>query len=36
VDNSIVERLVKEGFFEKTFGAKVKAEQQSRSKQALR
>jgi len=36
VDNSIVERLVKEGFFEKTFGATVKAEQQSRSKQALR
>ena len=36
VDNSIVDRLVKEGFFEKTFGAGVKAEQESRSKQAMR
>jgi hypothetical protein len=29
-------KLVKEGFFEKTFGAGVKAEQESRSKQAMR
>src|SRR6185436_3873726 len=36
VDNSIVDRLVKEGFFEKTFGAGVKSEQDSRSKQAMR
>ena len=36
VDNSIVDRLVKEGFFEKTFGAGVRAEQQNRSRQALR
>lgn len=36
VDNSAVDRLVKEGFFEKTFGASVKAEQESRSKQAMR
>ena len=36
IDNSIVDRLVKEGFFEKTFGASVKAEQESRSKQAMR
>ena len=36
VDNSIVDRLVKEGFFEKTFGAGVKSEQESRSKQAMR
>jgi ABC-type nitrate/sulfonate/bicarbonate transport system substrate-binding protein len=36
VDNSVVDRLVKEGFFEKTFGAEVKSEQESRSKQAMR
>jgi hypothetical protein len=36
VDNSVVDRLVKEGFFEKTFGAGVKSEQESRSKQAMR
>lgn len=36
VDNSIVDKLVKEGFFEKTFGAAVKSEQESRSKQAMR
>ncbi|HTG74188.1 MAG TPA: hypothetical protein VMB70_10480, partial [Terriglobia bacterium] len=36
VDNSVVDRLVKEGFFEKTFGASVKSEQESRSKQAMR
>ena len=36
VDNSVVDKLVKEGFFEKTFGAGVKSEQESRSKQAMR
>ena len=36
IDNSVVDRLVKEGFFEKTFGASVKSEQESRSKQAMR
>lgn len=36
VDNSVVDRLVKEGFFEKVFGAGVKSEQESRSKQAMR
>lgn len=36
VDNSVVDRLVKEGFFEKVFGPEVKAEQQSRSRQAMR
>ena len=36
VDNSVIDRLVKEGFFEKTFGSGVKAEQDARSKQALR
>jgi hypothetical protein len=36
VDNSVVERLVKEGFFEKTFGAAIKTEQAEKSKQAFR
>jgi Tfp pilus assembly pilus retraction ATPase PilT len=36
VDNSIVDRLVKEGFFEKVFGSSVKSEQDERSKQAMR
>ena len=36
VDNSVVDRLVKEGFFEKLFGAAIKSEQENRSKQAMR
>ena len=36
VDNSIVDRLVKEGFFEKTFGTSIKAEQDRKSKAAYR
>src|SRR5688572_19769574 len=36
VDNSVVDKLVKEGFFEKTYGAGVKSEQEARSKQAMR
>jgi ABC-type nitrate/sulfonate/bicarbonate transport system substrate-binding protein len=36
VDNSVVERLVKEGYFEQTFGAGVKAEQDRKSKLAFR
>jgi len=36
VDNSAVDKLVKEGFFEKTFGSGVKSEQEARSKQAMR
>jgi ABC-type nitrate/sulfonate/bicarbonate transport system substrate-binding protein len=36
VDNSVVDRLVKEGFFEKLFGPSIKSEQENRSKQALR
>jgi Tfp pilus assembly pilus retraction ATPase PilT len=36
IDNSVVDKLVKEGFFEKIFGASVKSEQESRSKQAMR
>jgi len=36
IDNSAVDRLVKEGFFEKTFGPGVKSEQEARSKQAMR
>ena len=36
VDNSIVDRLVEEGFFEEVFGPDVKAEQENRSQQAMR
>ena len=36
VDNSVVDRLVKEGFFEKTFGPGVKSEQEKKSKVAYR
>jgi ABC-type nitrate/sulfonate/bicarbonate transport system substrate-binding protein len=36
VDNSVVDRLAKEGFFEKLFGPTAKSEQENRSKQALR
>src|SRR5262245_28987265 len=36
VDNSVVERLVKEGFFEKTFGAGIKSEQERKSKAAFK
>src|SRR5437762_6251775 len=36
VDNSIVDRLVKEGFFEKTFGPGIKAEEDKKSKAAYR
>jgi ABC-type nitrate/sulfonate/bicarbonate transport system substrate-binding protein len=36
IDNSTVDRLVKEGFFEKLFGPTIKSEQENRSKQALR
>jgi len=36
IDNSTVDRLVKEGFFEKLFGSSVKSEQENRSKQAMR
>jgi len=36
VDNSTVDRLVKEGFFEKLFGASVKSEEERKSKLALR
>jgi ABC-type nitrate/sulfonate/bicarbonate transport system substrate-binding protein len=36
VDNSYVERLVKEGFFEKTFGAGIRAEQERKAKLAFR
>jgi ABC-type nitrate/sulfonate/bicarbonate transport system substrate-binding protein len=35
VDNSTVDRLVKEGFFEKLFGPGIKAEQQSKAKLAF-
>jgi ABC-type nitrate/sulfonate/bicarbonate transport system substrate-binding protein len=36
VDNTIVDRLVKEGFFEKLFGPGIKAEQQSKGKLAFK
>jgi ABC-type nitrate/sulfonate/bicarbonate transport system substrate-binding protein len=36
VDNSYVDRLVKEGYFEKLFGSGVKSEQDKKSKTALR
>jgi ABC-type nitrate/sulfonate/bicarbonate transport system substrate-binding protein len=36
VDNGIVDRLVKEGYFEKLFGPGVKAEEERKSKLALR
>jgi len=36
VDNSIVDRLVKEGFFEKLFGPSIKAEEDRKSKLAFR
>ena len=36
VDNSTVDRLVKEGFFEQLFGAKIKAEEDRKTKLAFR
>jgi ABC-type nitrate/sulfonate/bicarbonate transport system substrate-binding protein len=36
VDNSLVDRLVKEGFFVQTFGPAIKAEQDRKSKAAFR
>jgi hypothetical protein len=36
VDNSVVDRLVKQGFFEKTFGPSIKSEQDKKSKAAYR
>jgi ABC-type nitrate/sulfonate/bicarbonate transport system substrate-binding protein len=36
VDNSLVDRLVKEGFFEKIFGSGIKSEQEKKSKAAFR
>jgi ABC-type nitrate/sulfonate/bicarbonate transport system substrate-binding protein len=36
IDNRIVDKLVKEGYFEKLFGAEVKAEQSSKQKGAFR
>jgi hypothetical protein len=35
VDNSVVDRLVKEGFFQQVFGPGVKAEEQSKAKLAF-
>ena len=36
VDNGVVDRLVKEGFFEKLFGPSVKVEQERKAKLAVR
>jgi hypothetical protein len=36
IDNRIVDKLVKEGYFEKLFGAGIKAEQNAKSKGAFR
>jgi len=36
VDNSLVDRLVKEGFFEKIFGPSIKSEQEKKSKASFR
>lgn len=36
IDNSYVERLVKDGFFEKTFGAGIKTEEDRKAKSAFR
>ncbi len=36
IDNSMVDRLVREGFFEKLFGADIKAEEESKAKLAFR
>src|SRR5499427_3553628 len=36
VDNSVIDRLVKEGFFEKIFGSGIKSEQEKKSKAAFR
>ena len=36
VDNSVVERLVKEHFFEQLFGPGIKAEEESKAKIAFR
>jgi ABC-type nitrate/sulfonate/bicarbonate transport system substrate-binding protein len=36
IDNSVVDRLVKEGFFEKLFGSGIKGEQERQSKAAFR
>ena len=36
IDNSIVDRLVKEGFFEQLFGPSIKAEEEAKAKVAFR
>jgi hypothetical protein len=36
IDNGIMDRLVKEGFFQKLFGPGIKAEEDRKSKMAFR
>jgi hypothetical protein len=36
IDNSVIDRLVKEGWFEQLFGPGIKAEEQKKAKLAFR
>ena len=36
IDNSTVDRLVKEGFFQKLFGRRIRAEEERKAKLAFR
>ena len=36
IDNTLVDRLVKEGYFEKVFGPGIKAEEERKAKEAFR
>jgi hypothetical protein len=36
IDNSLVDRLVREGFFEKLFGPDIKSEEERKAKLAFR
>ena len=36
IDNTLVDRLVKEGYFEKLFGPGIKAEEERKAKEAFR
>jgi hypothetical protein len=36
IDNSVVARLVKEGYFQSVFGAGVKTEEQKKASQAFK
>jgi hypothetical protein len=36
IDNGLVDRLVKEGYFEKVYGPGIKAEEERKAKEAFR